>query len=105
MYHLMLYRLPLIMVIATACRNTMLAYNCHLNIEILSRLFLLLCRLKMYDQMLYRLPLIMVTATADRNTSVLQHVFVIENFRCNRRRISKLAWLKSLSYDSGYCEC
>ena len=47
---------------------SMVAYNWYLNIEILSRLFLLLCRLKMYDLMLYRLPLIMVIATAGCNT-------------------------------------
>ena len=65
----MLYRLPLIMVIATAGCNTMVAYNWHLNIEILSRLFLLLCWLKMYGLILYRLPLTMVIATASRNTT------------------------------------
>ena len=48
--------------------NSMVAYNWHLNIEILSRLILLLCRLKVHDLMLYRLPLIIVIATAGRNT-------------------------------------
>ena len=48
--------------------NSMVAYNWHLNIEILSRLFLLLCWLKMYGLILYRLPLTMVIATASRNT-------------------------------------
>ena len=46
----------------------MVAYNWHLNIEILSRLFLLLCWLKMHDLILYRLPLTIVIATASRNT-------------------------------------
>ena len=48
----------------------MVAYNWHLNTEILSRLLLLLCRLTMYDLMLYRLPLIMVIASAGRNIAL-----------------------------------
>ena len=102
-YDLMLYRLPVTMVIATASSTTsaswntftticrhynyyldfqscyvvgfvekiiMVAYNWHLNIEILSRLLLLLCRLTMYDLMLYRLPLIMVVASAGHNIAL-----------------------------------
>ena len=48
--------------------RSMVAYNWHLNIELLSRLFLLLCWLKMCDLILYRLPLTMVIATASRNS-------------------------------------
>ena len=48
---------------------SMVAYNWHLNIKILSRL-LLLCRLTMYGLMLNRLPLIRVIASARRNIAL-----------------------------------
>ena len=71
--------------------------NWHLNIGILSRLFLLLCRLKMYELMLYRLPLIMVIATAGRNTTeaywCLHFLCCIAALRLQISQVVTVFWL------------
>ena len=56
----------------------MVAYTWHLNIEILSRHFLLLCWLKMYGLILYRLPLTMVIATASRHPQRQRHETLLQ---------------------------